>query len=286
MRIIVPFVIIGAATCAVVDRKLKEKSFDFSTFYTWFLYTLLYFLIMYKSRNMPMAMVALTGILFLNRQISTPIDFCLNSMFTLVTTGNKEGMQNMCKNLFINNTRYRHNLWAIPNRPTIWILNYPKKNWVEYYTQSLLPQNYVFFANKKFGRILKNYYGDDRVHCINFSKRGNYQVLKTSIRKILDSGLNVCMYFDTKIDYRGIKKHTYTLQTPRTGIFNIAKELNREITPIVIDHLYISNGIIPLQNFEIHVGSPVKIITPRDVENTISFFKNRLRSFMTNKFRL
>ena len=285
MRIIALLIVIFAIFIQL-DKKIRKKAYDFSSLYAWILYTVVYISLIYKGRNIPIIIIPLLLLVFLNKQLSAPIDFCLNSVFTLVTSRNRENTYKMCKNLFVNNTQFINNLSVIPKKPTIWILNYPKKNWIEYYTQSLLPQNYVFIVNKKFGGILSNYYGTNRVYSIDFSKRDNYGSLKRVVQKILTGGLNVCMYFDTKVDYKGVKKYTYTLQTARTGIFHIAKELDRDITPIVMDHLYISNGIIPLQNFEIYVGNPTKIKTQKDIDNTILFFKNKLKSFMTNKFRL
>lgn len=269
----------------LVDRKLKKKAYDFSTFYLWVIYSSLYILLLYKCRHIPLGAIFAVAILFLSRQLSTPLDFCLNSVFTLITGKNTVNMRRMCQSLFNNHTILKHNMEVIPQYPTIWLLNYPQKNWIEYYTQSLLPQNYVFVANNKFGKILTQYYGSDRIHTINFSKSENYNTLKSQIKKILSRGTSVCMYFDTKVDYKGIKPHKYTLQTPRRGIFNIARELGVPVTPIVMDHLYISGGIIPPQNFQIYVGKSLKISDDRDIDNTILLFRKKLNMFLTDKFR-
>ena len=282
---LIRFVLLFCIFITIANQKLKKKAYDLSTFYLWVTYTTLYFVILYKCRNTPIVIFPIIIILLLSRQLSTPLDFCLNSLFTLITGKNRVNMSRMCRNLFVNHTEFKHNLGDIPKHPTIWILNYPQKNWIEYYTQSLLPQNYVFVANNRFGKILTQYYGVDRIYTINFSKPENYDILKSQIKTILSRGINVCMYFDTKVDYKGIKKHKYTLQTPRKGIFNIARELNVEITPIVMDHLYISAGIIPPQNYQIYVGKSLKINNDRDIDNTILFFRQKLNMFLTDKFR-
>lgn len=275
--------VVVLAIFIVLDQKLKKKSYDFHNLYIWLLYTISYLTLIYKYRGSGFVMIPII-LLFLNKSLYTPLDFSVNSIFTLITSRNKTGMVNMCKNLFINNTNFTHNLHNIPQENTIWLLNYPQKNWIEYYNQSLLPQNYIFVANQKFGRILKNYYPSDRIHTIDFSKKNNYQNLKNHIKHLLNQ-TNVCLYFDTKVNYKGLKKNTYQLQTPRLGIFNIAKELNVKITPIVMDHLYISNGLIPPQNYQIYVGKSRFINSQSDIEDTIAFFKKKLNLFLTNKFR-
>lgn len=284
MKFIIFFAVLSIVS-SMLSKRSKEKSYDLTSLYVWFLYTISYFLVLYKTRNIPIITTALVVALFLDRRISTPIDCCINSSITLFTKNNYS-MHNMSKNIFTNNARLIENLSDIPKRPTIWILNYPMKNWIEYYTQSLLPQNCVFFVNEKIGRLVENYHGKDRVELINLTKKLNYQLLKKKIQTVLDKGVNVCLYFDTKVEYSGMKRHTYTLQTPRNGVFNISKDLKREITPIVMDHLYISNGIIPFQNFEIKVGNPLEIKCKKDIDDTVKYFKNTLRSFMTNKFRV
>lgn len=162
----------------------------------------------------------------------------------------------------------------------ILLCNYPQFNMVEYFTQGLLPQNYVLVINKKSIGFLKKVYPNHRI--IGLESSNTYDTLKNLIRKNTDIGYNILTYFDTKpIAKRG--KEIYRLNGIRKGVFNIAKDLEIEIVPVVMDRLYISNGIIHNQKFNIYVGDLKIIKDEKDIDQVINLYNKKLRFFKKGK---
>jgi hypothetical protein len=246
----------------------KTDNLDITTLYIWVIFTVLYMYLFARYNS-----VALIGLCF--RQIYTPVNFILNCAIN---------PRRCIQDMVDLNTKYVHNFEDIPRRPTIWIINYPQKNIIEYCTQLLLPQRYVIFVSKKSKKSIGFFYDSDRVITIDTIKKGNYETVKRQVDHIINKRkMNVLFYFDPKIEYKGVKRRIYTLNTPRSGVFSIAKELNVPITPIVIDRIYIHNGIIPYQNFRITVGKSKKVTTQNDF---VEFFKKTLVRFLATKYQI
>ena len=107
------------------------------------------------------------------------------------------------------------------------------------------------------------------------SKDSNYDDIKEQIREHIKTK-SIFVYPEM------VKKRTdiYELCEFRTGIFNIAKELNIPVVPVVIDHIkYGIGGIIPSRRpCQIHIGRPYTI---NDDDNTI----NIIREWMSTRLR-
>ena len=126
-------------------------------------------------------------------------------------------------------------------------------------------------------------YSPDRSIFINLSDKNNYNKLRHQIKQSIEGGENVFMYFDT--NRTNINRKRFSLMGVRNGAFNIARELDIPITPIVMDHLYISGGIIPPQRFEICVGESRCIRSKNDVDEILRFYKKTLNRFLSQKFK-
>jgi len=169
----------------------------------------------------------------------------------------------------------------------IFICNYPELNLIEYFTQGLLPQNYILVVNKKFRGFVDKVYPMDRLILLDVDNpdSDNYSQLLELVKSKTSQGYNIFCYFDTRHPkYPAKKKGKYTLNGIRKGIFNIAKQLDIPVIPIVMDHLYISNGSIPRQQFKINVSDEVYIKDESDIERIIQYYKKSLSSLQLSKF--
>jgi hypothetical protein len=223
-------------------------------------------------------------ILFFVTNLSTPLNFCFNTLISYFTGFRKQQFLDMCRKIFIDNTNFIHNLSDLPDKPTIWVANYPTKNIIEYYSQFLLPQKYKMIVDKRSKKTLDKVCDPNRVIGMNMAASSKFKFVKRNIKKIIDSGYHAFLFFDTSVKYDGFKRYMYDLQGIKTGVFHAAKELGLMVTPIVIDHMYISNGYIPKQNFQIFVGESRYINGDEDVQDIIKLYKRRLSKFLLNKF--
>lgn len=213
----------------------------------------------------------------------TPIIFYVKTGRLILLSRNNRLFTGLARDIFIKNSTYSHNLHMIPPTPTIWICNYPLDNVVEYFTQGLLPQTYRLVVNSNAKFFMSKIYSPDRTIFINIAGKNNYNALRNKIKETTEGGENVFMYFDTNKP-KGERKR-FDLGGVRNGAFNIARELGVAITPIVMDHLYISGGIIPPQRFEICVGESRCIRSKVDIDELLQFYKKTLNRFLSQKFK-
>lgn len=262
-----------------VNKLLTKKGYDISQVSIWILASIL----LTACIGTRYGLLLLLPIFFV-REIRTPLIFCFNSLSIILGASND--FTALSRRLIQHNTIFKENFSDISKDPSIWLLNYPSKNIIEYYTLGLFPDNFIMLVNKKANKILSKAIPKERIIGIDFSKTSNYENIKNEINNIINNKhMNVLVYFDTKVDYKGFKSRLYSLQTPRSGILSIAKELSIKVTPIVVDHLLLANGIIPRQNFEIRVCEPLLI---KNVETDILEIKNifdkNLKNFLLRKF--
>ena len=171
---------------------------------------------------------------------------------------------------------FKHNFYKLPDKPTIYVCNYVYDR-LEHLSWLLIPKSVYCIMNYKIERLFKRIVK----HIIKRNGGLNtFQDIKTQIKEKLDTNFSILVYVTTP------KEKVGEISRLRTGMFRIAKELNRTITPIAIDYIHYDHfGSIPYQRYEIRVGDSFYVDDPLvDSLRTRKFFKDSLEEFKNNKF--
>jgi lysophospholipid acyltransferase (LPLAT)-like uncharacterized protein len=123
--------------------------------------------------------------------------------------------------------------------------------------------------------ILSRIYNYDRIIYLSLGKSKNYDYLKISIKRILDKGYNVFVY----IEDNDKTKVPYTIKSIKSGVFNIAKDLDVPIVPIVSDSYNWKNIFLPFPiSYRIKIGSPIFVKNIKtDMDIVLNWMKKSLK---------
>lgn len=190
---------------------------------------------------------------------------------------NDDVVRSMVTGYFSTVFRLSHNLDDIPNHPTIYIANYSHDR-LEHITLVMIPTKICALMGKGFIKMAKTNY--IMKHSLTMDGSGNFDKVKDSIDDMLKNGISVIAYVEKRLLLDKL-----LVGRLRTGIFKIAKDLNRTITPIVFDHIYYNSyGVVPRQNYSIMVGKTSNVENiEKSIYDTRLFMKNSLYSMSTNK---
>jgi hypothetical protein len=166
--------------------------------------------------------------------------------------------------------------YSLPNKPTIFLCNYPA-NFVEYLTNNLLSDKLciVVFDGVSILKVARRFYGKNGT--IFVSKGGCFKRTQAQIQKKIKNGYSIVTFIEK--DYFK-RPNIYGLSDIRSGMFRISKNINTTITPVVIDHIEHNMGIISNTNFRIHVDK-TRIVDNIDTEikNVTLLFESKLKLF-------
>lgn len=171
------------------------------------------------------------------------------------------------------------NFENLPSTPSIIVCNYCNDR-VENLCCILLPVDLAIMMRDqvrntmKFDKIVK--------WRIETKKNGSFEDTKKQIQNHTKDGRYIFTYVTKHPKY----KFNY-ISKVRSGVFHIAKELNIPITLLAIDYIDTNFGIIPYQNFRIHVGETFYVEEPKkSVLKCKNFFKDTLTDFINTKYKL
>ena len=166
--------------------------------------------------------------------------------------------------------------YSLPNKPTIFLCNYPA-NFVEYLTNNLLNDKLciVVFGGVSISKVVNRFYGKNGM--IVVSKGGCFNKTQVQIQEKVKNCYSIVAFIEK--DYFK-RPNIYALSHIRSGMFSIAKNINATITPVVIDHIEHNIGVISNTNFQIHVDK-TRIVDNIDTEikNVTLLFERKLRLF-------
>ena len=165
----------------------------------------------------------------------------------------------------------------LPEKPTIILSNYPS-TYVEYLANHLLSDKMcilLYGGSVLQSRIINYFYSKDK---ILFVGKGNqFDETQKKVRDKLAEGYSVIVYPEKNFFYR---KNKYDITTFHSGIFNIAKNIDATITPIVIDHINHNIGIVLNNNFKIYIDTTRKIDNVQlEIDNVTKLFTRKLKKF-------
>lgn len=239
----------------------------------WFAYTLFLYLIFFILPNR--YQLLLLAYILKNKNLYL-IVFTISGVFLSILDNKFETYRHVCSNLYENGLNLEIDRKKIPIEPTIFLANYPI-NYIEYLTHGLFGSKFCLLVHGPAIKILKYIYGSEYLIAVN---KGNFDKVQELVDKKMNDGYSIFCYIER--DYYN-RKDNYTIQEFRTGMFHIAKKLNKTITPLCIDRVEHFMGFIETENiFRIKVGETQYV---EDIDNTI----DKVKLFMTkelNKMRI
>ena len=165
----------------------------------------------------------------------------------------------------------------LPEKPTIIICNYPS-SYVEYLTNHLLNSKICILLYEKAviqNIIISYFYTKDAILLIG--KGNQFAETQKKVRDKLTEGYSVLVYPEKHFFLR---KSKYDVTSFHSGIFNIAKNIDATITPIVFDHIDHNMGLVLNNNFKIYIDRTRKIDNVEwEMDNVTKLFKRKLSFF-------
>jgi hypothetical protein len=237
------------------------------------IFTIIILLFLHLNKNQK---IILISIICLNKTLSTIIILFLGILIS-IGGGHFETYRLMSTILFKYKFNLHMNINDIPKSPTIFIANYPCTA-IEYLSHGLFGKKVALLVTVSAANTLKYIYGSDNVFGIEKHK---FQDTQYNIQKKLQSGYHIIAYIEDKYYKR---KNIYSMSRIRNGLFSIAKNINATITPVAIDHIDHTFGILSDTLFKIKIGSTFKVNDVKSsVKNVEFFFSKNLKHMSIKK---
>ena len=198
----------------------------------------------------------------------------LYKVIYVIILGNLPVKKKIIDNIISSNYKkifaFSHNFHKLPNKNTIIVSNHPH-NPIDYTAFKMLPKKIAIVAGGLHFFVRWTCEKDEYIF-YNNNKNKNFDELKLKIQdKIKNMSILVFVENYKRIKYTNNGRKVARL---RTGIFTIAKELNIPITPLVIDRIHSSYGMVTEQPFRMIVGDTFDVTDPTiDAINTHKFMK-------------
>jgi hypothetical protein len=177
--------------------------------------------------------------------------------------------------IFYNQLNLKINTHKIPNKPTIFMSNYPA-NYIEYFAQGLFGDKVCLLVHAPAIKMLQFIMGKSRLISI-VEKEGQFFETQKKIKEKMDDGYHIFCYVERKYHNRD---KIYDVDSIRSGIFSIAKNINATITPLVIDHIDHFMGFVDNSSFKIHIDD-TRIVgnVEKEIKNVEKLYKKMLYKF-------
>jgi len=178
--------------------------------------------------------------------------------------------KNLTKNLLVTRTDFINNFEnKIPNKNTIYVANYPW-NEIEYLAQRLIPGNVCGVAFDSFvGRLIRLTGSEEDFIVLPYKKGSTYELLRDKIKSKIKT-MSIFGY----VENCHLRLTNNEIGLPlRSGLFEIAKELNITITPIFISHQEYKYGkISDRKTFRMEVGETYTVDDPVMIRRKVTSF--------------
>lgn len=200
--------------------------------------------------------------------------FVFISMLPLIICGaHYNGLRLSVQIVFKSCFQLQMNSSALPKHPTIFLSNYPS-NYIEYTANTLLSPKLCLLVWGPAKRIVKLIYGSNSLITV---RKGSFDKIQEQVKHKMKEGYSIFAYVEK--DY-STRKNIYDIDSLRSGMFSIAKNLDATITPVVFDHFEHTFGIVHDRTYKIFVDT-TRMVT--DVEDEVmkvtKLFKRKLRHF-------
>lgn len=187
-------------------------------------------------------------------------------VYSMLLNGNKTMVSTYAKKMFRENWITRHNLHELSGtKGVIFASNYPCP-FYNYLVVELLPENtYLIGMGNRYwgvGLFAKNYYP--------LNNSGNFDKLQKFINHTINKGFNVLVFVEEI--HTKEKRDIWTIGRIKSGIFNIAYNLNIPVIPIFIAPMPFVIGWPIRKDHHIIAGSRMKIKNPQKSRDKIKGF--------------
>lgn len=165
----------------------------------------------------------------------------------------------------------------IPNNPSIFLFNYPAC-FLGYQVFHSLSPNIVILCTKAAKKLFKPILRGINIIESNTTSKDNFNRIRAEVKKYISMGYNIVVYPEK--DWLNRKNIHSTTKLIQSGIFQISKDLNIPILPIVISHFNVYSGIIKNRDLYIHVDKQrvVKNV-PEEMKKVRQLFERKLRKY-------
>lgn len=176
----------------------------------------------------------------------------------------------LTNNILVRKTDFINNFEnKIPNKNTIYVANYPW-NEIEYLAQRLIPGNVCGVAFDSFvGRLIRLTGSEEDFIVLPYKKGSTYELLRDKIKSKIKT-MSIFGY----VENCHLRLTNNEIGLPlRSGLFEIAKELNITITPIFISHQEYKYGkISDRKTFRMEVGETYTVDDPVMIRRKVTSF--------------
>lgn len=175
-------------------------------------------------------------------------------------------------NILYNNFQVIENFCDLPVYNSILVLNYPVEV-LEYFVRWIIPRKNICMVTNRSKEIMCRRLGSEVIGVDDSTC--NYNRVLTEIREKIKTH-----YIFVYVTKSKTRMRNTDLGMMRTGIFHIAKTLDIPVTPIAVDYIRHTWGVIKSHPFHIHVGNTEHIDHTRTyVRQTRHFFKTCMHMF-------
>ena len=215
----------------------------------WLIFFILFVIILSKLRNNTERALAIN--VALNHKILSIPLIVLSGVFVTILGGGYRSLSATSHILYKSCLSVRMK-GHFTREPTIYIVNYPS-SYIEYLAHGLFGDKVCFLMVDGFYKMVNKAYKPDTLISV---KKGSFDEVHEKIKDKLHKGYQIFAYVEREYYNR---KNDYTLAPFRSGMFTIANKLNTTITPVVIDHLDHTMGVLDSYVFQIDIGRPKRV---------------------------
>ena len=241
-----------------------------STVHIYFIIFIVLLMIILFSKHRKKAFVALVLLYGINACYILAFIICLVS----VIFGQKNNLTFTSKILFGGLISVKHNFDKLPAKPCIFVANYPS-DVLEYFVHAIVPMKICLLVSHRAVHIVRMVRTFNSLIIVD-EDINSFEITKEKVKKKISEGYSIFTYSNNVKSRRGY----YRTGKLRTGMFHIGKEIGVDVIPFITDHIDSWGGMLMLQPFHIHVGSPVDFSQPDYVERTTVYMQKQLTKML------
>jgi hypothetical protein len=267
----------------VLIPSLKLFCRFYHSFGTFFLIVILFFIILFLKLNIKIKVVILICLIIFFKNTYLTIGKTITEVYKLAYLNSVENrindstLQKIVKQIYAPTLILKTNFKKLPDKPSIFVSNYCNDR-LENLSCILIPKDIAILMRDGLKKTTKLH---KLIKWPIFTKeKNNYEDTKNQILKHVNEGRSIFAYI-TKypLDIPNV------INSVRTGMFSIAKELNIPITLVAIDFIDTKFNNITKQNFHIEIGETFNIDNISEaVYKTRKFYSKTLTKFIQQKY--
>ena len=268
----------------VLIPSLKLFCRFYYTFGIFILISLLILVVLFFKINLKLKIVAIACLLVFFKDTLFVIVKMLKNIYSLTyidsVSDRKDDskLRETVKNIYSPTLILKTNFKKLPDKPSIFVSNYCNDR-LENLSCILVPKDIAIIMRdglkSKLYRLIK--------WPIYTTEKNNYENIKNEMTNHITKGRSIFAYINTAKYPQDNPNIVYS--SIRSGLYNIAKELDIPITLIAFDFIDTTFCNIQKQNFHIEIGETFKVENVREaIYKTRKFYNKALTKFKSQKY--